>query len=122
MNRRNFFGTLAKSAAGFAILPAATTYLRTWKPAPQCRFIGTATVRFGWDPAELGECSSVMRTYFDTEAQLWIIDRTWIDKRGLEVGRVVEPCYGVSVEKADILMAPVFNPPTGMLFKHEPII
>lgn len=32
MNRRGFFKTLATAAAGFAILPAATTYARTpWK-------------------------------------------------------------------------------------------
>jgi hypothetical protein len=31
MNRRNFFKSLAKAAAGFAILPSAVTYARTWK-------------------------------------------------------------------------------------------
>jgi hypothetical protein len=30
MNRRGFFKTLAAAAAGFAILPAATTYARNW--------------------------------------------------------------------------------------------
>jgi len=29
--RRNFFATLAKAAAGFTILPAATTYSRVWR-------------------------------------------------------------------------------------------
>lgn len=32
MNRRGFFSTLAKAVAGFAILPAATTYARNWIP------------------------------------------------------------------------------------------
>lgn len=32
MNRRGFFGTLAKAVAGFTILPAAMTYARTWVP------------------------------------------------------------------------------------------
>lgn len=31
MNRRGFFSTLAKAAAGFTILPAATTYSRIWR-------------------------------------------------------------------------------------------
>ena len=31
MNRRGFFSTLAKAAAGFTILPAATTYERIWR-------------------------------------------------------------------------------------------
>lgn len=31
MNRRSFFSAVAKAAAGFAILPAATTYARQWK-------------------------------------------------------------------------------------------
>ena len=31
MNRRGFFSTLAKAAAGFTILPAATTYGRIWR-------------------------------------------------------------------------------------------
>jgi hypothetical protein len=30
MNRRAFLDVLTKAAAGFAILPAATTYARTW--------------------------------------------------------------------------------------------
>lgn len=30
MNRRNFFATLAKATAGFAILPSAVTYARKW--------------------------------------------------------------------------------------------
>lgn len=38
MNRRHFFSTLAKAAAGFAILPTAVTYARNWSgvliPAP----------------------------------------------------------------------------------------
>lgn len=34
MNRRNFFKTLATVAAGFSILPAATTYARApWRKA-----------------------------------------------------------------------------------------
>ena len=33
MNRRGFFKTLATVAAGFTILPPATTYERIWKPA-----------------------------------------------------------------------------------------
>lgn len=32
MNRRSFFGTLAKAAAGFYVLPAATSYARRWRP------------------------------------------------------------------------------------------
>lgn len=32
MNRRSFFETLGKAIAGFAILPAATTYARRWVP------------------------------------------------------------------------------------------
>lgn len=35
MNRRSFFTKLAVAAAGFAILPPATTYDRIWKPAPR---------------------------------------------------------------------------------------
>ena len=31
MNRRGFFSTLAKAAAGFTILPAAATYERIWR-------------------------------------------------------------------------------------------
>lgn len=31
MKRRDFFKTLATAVAGFAILPAATTYARRWK-------------------------------------------------------------------------------------------
>jgi len=31
MNRRSFFKSLAKAAAGFSILPSAMTYKRTWK-------------------------------------------------------------------------------------------
>ena len=31
MNRRSFFSTIAKAAAGFAILPSAVTYARHWK-------------------------------------------------------------------------------------------
>jgi len=31
MNRRSFFKTLATAAAGFTILPPATTYERVWK-------------------------------------------------------------------------------------------
>lgn len=31
MNRRGFFSTIAKAAAGFTILPAATTYSRIWR-------------------------------------------------------------------------------------------
>lgn len=31
MNRRSFLETLAKAAAGFTILPAATTYGRVWR-------------------------------------------------------------------------------------------
>ncbi len=31
MNRRGFFSTLAKAAAGFTVLPAATTYSRIWR-------------------------------------------------------------------------------------------
>lgn len=30
MNKRDFLATLAKAAAGFAILPAANTYKRVW--------------------------------------------------------------------------------------------
>jgi hypothetical protein len=33
MNRRSFFTNLTKAAAGFAILPTATTYARKWAPA-----------------------------------------------------------------------------------------
>lgn len=33
MRRRDFFRTLATAAAGFAILPSAGTYARTWKRA-----------------------------------------------------------------------------------------
>ena len=37
MNRRSFFQTLAKAAAGFTILPAATSYERIWKVVrPEC--------------------------------------------------------------------------------------
>jgi hypothetical protein len=32
MKRRDFFKTLATAAAGFAILPSAATYKRTWVP------------------------------------------------------------------------------------------
>lgn len=32
MNRRSFFSKLAVAAAGFTILPPATTYERIWKP------------------------------------------------------------------------------------------
>lgn len=32
MNKREFFKTLGKAALGFAILPSAVTYARTWKP------------------------------------------------------------------------------------------
>jgi hypothetical protein len=32
MNRRGFFSKLAVVAAGFTILPSATTYARIWKP------------------------------------------------------------------------------------------
>lgn len=31
MNRRHFIGNFASALAGFAILPAATTYTRLWK-------------------------------------------------------------------------------------------
>jgi len=34
MNRRNFIGAALRAAAGFAILPSATTYVRAWKPTP----------------------------------------------------------------------------------------
>lgn len=34
MRRRDFFRTLATAAAGFAILPSAGTYKRTWKSSP----------------------------------------------------------------------------------------
>jgi hypothetical protein len=34
MDRRSFFTTIAKAAAAFAVLPAATTYARSWKPLP----------------------------------------------------------------------------------------
>lgn len=32
MNRRGFLRSLGAIAAGFSILPAATTYARNWKP------------------------------------------------------------------------------------------
>lgn len=35
MNRRNFISGVLAAAAGFAILPAATTYGRIWKPAKE---------------------------------------------------------------------------------------
>ena len=31
MNRRNFFGSLLKTGAGFFILPSAALYARKWK-------------------------------------------------------------------------------------------
>lgn len=34
MNRRGFLSTMLKAAVACAVLPAATTYARTWKPLP----------------------------------------------------------------------------------------
>lgn len=34
MNRRGFLSTMLKVAVACAVLPAATTYARTWKPLP----------------------------------------------------------------------------------------
>jgi hypothetical protein len=34
MNRRSFIEAALKAAAGFAILPSATAYVRRWKPTP----------------------------------------------------------------------------------------
>lgn len=37
--RRDFFRSLALGVAGFAILPSATTYARTWKPLASNIFV-----------------------------------------------------------------------------------
>lgn len=48
MNRRSFFTKLGLAAASLAILPAATTYARNWKPQPT----GIWTPNPAWETAE----------------------------------------------------------------------
>jgi len=48
MNRRNFFSTLATAAAGFTILPPATTYHRIWRPS---RKISMMVLNPDWESA-----------------------------------------------------------------------
>lgn len=48
MNRRSFIERLAKAAAGFTILPAATTYQRVWKKQ---RYIWV----IDWEDIEIGD-------------------------------------------------------------------
>ncbi len=38
MNRRSFLTSLIKASVGCSILPAATTYARTWKSTPQLAY------------------------------------------------------------------------------------
>ena len=55
MTRRSFIDAALKAAAGFAILPSAVTYARTWKPVAS----GLVTPRWipmtpaMWDPGML---------------------------------------------------------------------
>lgn len=48
MNRRSFFAKLAVAAAGFTILPPATTYDRIWKPVSKKVWIPNTA----WEVAE----------------------------------------------------------------------
>lgn len=57
MNKRNFLKTLAVAAAGFTVLPAATTYDRIWRVQKQ---VGMGRVLYqinpAWVTAEYGIC------------------------------------------------------------------
>lgn len=52
MNRRSFLETLAKAAAGFTILPSATTYARTWKRSRHLWVIEWTDVNVGFEKDE----------------------------------------------------------------------
>lgn len=62
-SRRGFFATLTAAAAGFSILPAATTYTRLWKAVkPTPKLIGIPNPEYANAPYE--------RMWFVSESQL----------------------------------------------------
>lgn len=53
-NRRGFLSTLLKAGVGFSILPAATTYARTWKKQRHLWVVG-------WEDLEVAGTGGVLQ-------------------------------------------------------------
>jgi len=59
MDRRNFIATALRAAAGFAILPAATTYARRWAPTTR------------WTPGAIDSWFRRENLWVPTPAETW---------------------------------------------------